>query len=84
MKFSLLLLIKSFFQSITDPRKFYKNVSISKADGLFEINLDKNKLKTPLGTLFRVPTEPLAVVVATEWDSQKEMIKKHSMHLVRF
>ncbi|PIK54925.1 putative ATP synthase mitochondrial F1 complex assembly factor 2-like [Apostichopus japonicus] len=66
---------------IDDPRKFYKNVSISKADGLFEINLDKNKLKTPLGTLFRVPTEPLAVAVATEWDSQKEMIKKHSMHL---
>lgn len=72
------LQIKRFYK---DMKKFYKNVTISKSNGRFEINLDKNKLKTPLGTLFTVPTEPLAVAIATEWDSQQKLIKRHSMYL---
>ena len=50
--------------------------------GGFEINLDKSKLKTPLGTLFKVPNEALALAVANEWQSQNEHIKRHTMHLV--
>ena len=49
----------------------------------FEVNLDQKKLKTPTGGVFRVPTEPLALMVATEWDAQHETINRHSMHLVR-
>ena len=49
----------------------------------FEVNLDQKKLKTPTGAVFRVPSEPLALMVATEWDAQHETINRHSMHLVR-
>lgn len=52
--------------------------------GLFEINLDKRKLKTPGGKLFTVPNEALAIAVATEWDIQKETLKFYTMHLVGY
>ena len=48
----------------------------------FEVNLDQKKLKTPSGVVFRVPTEPLALMVATEWDAQHESINRSNMHLV--
>lgn len=51
--------------------------------GGYEINLDQRKLKTPMGNLFRVPSEALALGVAMEWDSQEATIKRHLMHLVR-
>lgn len=50
--------------------------------GLFEINLDRRKLKTPGGKLFTVPNEALAIAVATEWDAQKDLLKFYTMHLV--
>lgn len=50
--------------------------------GGFEINLDHRKLKTPQAKLFTVPSEALAVAVATEWDSQQDTIKFYTMHLV--
>jgi len=46
--------------------------------------LDKYKLKTPMGQMFRVQSEALAIAVATEWDSQHEFIKKPTMHLVSY
>jgi len=63
------------------PKRFYKNVTITQSNGLYEINLDKSKLKTPLGKVLQVPNEPLAVAVATEWDAQKKNIHLQSMHL---
>ena len=50
--------------------------------GGYEINLDKRKLKTPLGKLFKVPTEVLALAVLTEWHGQTDTIKRHTMHMV--
>ncbi|XP_049557960.1 ATP synthase mitochondrial F1 complex assembly factor 2 isoform X6 [Orcinus orca] len=47
----------------------------------FEINLDHRKLRTPQAKLFTVPSEALAVAVATEWDSQQDTIKTYTMHL---
>ncbi|CAM4709222.1 unnamed protein product [Leuciscus chuanchicus] len=71
-----------YASAITERKKFYENVSISQVDGgLFEINLDKRKLKTPGGKLFTVPNEALAIAVATEWDVQKETLKFYTMHL---
>ncbi|XP_007903962.1 ATP synthase mitochondrial F1 complex assembly factor 2 [Callorhinchus milii] len=65
-----------------DRKKFYKNVSISQGEGgLFEINLDHRKLKTPQGKLFTIPSEALAVAVATEWDSQRNTLQFFAMHL---
>ncbi|XP_061247241.1 ATP synthase mitochondrial F1 complex assembly factor 2 isoform X2 [Bos javanicus] len=49
--------------------------------GGFEINLDHRKLRTPQGKLFTVPSEALAIAVATEWDSQQDTIKMYTMHL---
>lgn len=51
--------------------------------GLFEINLDKRKLKTPGGKLFAVPNEALAIAVATEWDVQRDTLKFYTMHMVQ-
>jgi len=59
------------------PQDFY-----SDSPGGFEINLDHRKLKTPQAKLFTVPSEALAIAVATEWDSQKDTIKFYTMHLV--
>ncbi|MBN3303923.1 ATPF2 factor, partial [Amia calva] len=63
-------------------RKFYQDVSITQGEGgVYEINLDRRKLKTPGGKLFTVPNEALAVAVATEWDLQKDTLKFYTMHL---
>jgi len=59
------------------PQDFY-----SDSPGGFEINLDHRKLKTPQAKLFNVPSEALAIAVATEWDSQKDTIQFYTMHLV--
>ncbi|KPP72472.1 ATP synthase mitochondrial F1 complex assembly factor 2-like [Scleropages formosus] len=66
----------------SERKKFYRDVNISqREDGLFEINLDRRKLKTPGGKLFTVPNEALAVAVATEWDVQKDTLKFYTMNL---
>ncbi|XP_009987721.1 PREDICTED: ATP synthase mitochondrial F1 complex assembly factor 2, partial [Tauraco erythrolophus] len=64
-----------------ERKRFYQNVSISQGEGGFEINLDHRKLKTPQAKIFTVPSEALAIAVATEWDSQKDTIKFYTMHL---
>ncbi|KAH9413658.1 ATP synthase mitochondrial F1 complex assembly factor 2 [Dermatophagoides pteronyssinus] len=75
-----------FSSSLSNPniKRFYKNVHIIKSDchePRYEIILDKRKLKTPKGSVFYVQNEPLASMIATEWDSQKDKIIPTSMHL---
>ncbi|XP_042821880.1 ATP synthase mitochondrial F1 complex assembly factor 2 isoform X1 [Panthera tigris] len=65
----------------SERKRFYQNVSITQGEGGFEINLDHRKLKTPQAKLFTVPSEALAIAVATEWDSQQDTIKFYTMHL---
>ncbi|KAG8542377.1 hypothetical protein GDO81_029909, partial [Engystomops pustulosus] len=72
---------KRYYAPPTERKKFYQNVSIAQGEGGYEINLDHRKLKTPQGKLFTVPSEPLAIAVATEWDSQRDTIKFFTMHL---
>ncbi|ELU12261.1 hypothetical protein CAPTEDRAFT_114697 [Capitella teleta] len=63
-------------------KKFYKNATITHAEGGgFEVNLDKRKLKTPMGNIFKVPNEGLAMAVAGEWNAQDKIIKKYNMHI---
>ncbi|XP_063171016.1 ATP synthase mitochondrial F1 complex assembly factor 2 [Candoia aspera] len=64
-----------------ERKRFYQNVTISQGESGFEINLDHRKLKTPQAKLFTVPSETLALAVATEWDSQRDTIKFYTMHL---
>ena len=63
-------------------KRFYKNTSILSSGNKYEIILDQRKLKTPLGKIFEVNSKPLALAIAHEWDSQKEIINRSGMHLV--
>uniref|UniRef100_A0A8C5PX64 ATP synthase mitochondrial F1 complex assembly factor 2 n=1 Tax=Leptobrachium leishanense TaxID=445787 RepID=A0A8C5PX64_9ANUR len=72
---------RPFSAVATERKRFYENVSISHGEAGFEINLDRRKLKTPLGKVFSVPSEALALAVATEWDSQQDKLKFYTMHL---
>uniref|UniRef100_A0A4W5LW46 ATP synthase mitochondrial F1 complex assembly factor 2 n=1 Tax=Hucho hucho TaxID=62062 RepID=A0A4W5LW46_9TELE len=59
------------YSIVTERKKFYEDVSISHGEGgMFEINLDRRKLKTPGGKLFTAPNEAL-----------KDMLKFFSMHM---
>lgn len=69
--------------SAAPPKRFYKIASILESGGKFEIILDQRKLKTPKGNIFTVESKPLALAVATEWNSQKEKIVQSKMHIVR-
>ncbi|CAD5219168.1 unnamed protein product [Bursaphelenchus okinawaensis] len=68
----------SFFK----PKRFYKEVHVnSNTNGAFEIYLDQRKLKTPQKKTLELYSEPLALAIAHEWDSQKEEIMIPSMRL---
>lgn len=66
---------------MTAPKRFYKNSSVLYSDGKFEITLDQRKLKTPRGALFTVESEPLALAIATEWNSQIDTVERSTMML---
>lgn len=72
----------AYSTAAAEKRKFYQDVSISQGEGgVYEINLDRRKLKTPGGKLFTAPNEALAIAVATEWDAQRDTLKFYTMHL---
>ncbi|XP_011506118.1 PREDICTED: ATP synthase mitochondrial F1 complex assembly factor 2 [Ceratosolen solmsi marchali] len=62
-------------------KRFFRNTGILSNGDKYEITLDQKKLKTPLGKVFEVNSKPLALAVAHEWDSQKELINRNFMHL---
>ncbi|EDW02852.1 ATP synthase mitochondrial F1 complex assembly factor 2 [Drosophila grimshawi] len=68
-------------QYATPPKRFYKTTNVLCTDAGYEVTLDHRKLKTPNGTLFTVKSEPLAIAVATEFDSQKDHIERSRMHI---
>jgi ATP synthase F1 complex assembly factor 2 len=75
-----------FMSSLSNKerKRFYKNVSICESSdqkNMFEINLDKRKLKTPTGKVFQVDNEMLANMICQEWQSQTNVIKLTTMHL---
>ena len=61
------------------PRRFYKQVAVAPRDGGFTILLDGRGAKTPAGAPLVVPTQPLAELVAAEWDAQAEQIDLPAM-----
>ncbi|XP_058057831.1 ATP synthase mitochondrial F1 complex assembly factor 2 [Anopheles bellator] len=63
------------------PKRFYRNTGVISSNGRYEITLDSRKLKTPKGQPFYVESEPLAIAIATEWDAQKEVVDRSTMHL---
>ncbi|KAF0461552.1 ATP12-domain-containing protein [Gigaspora margarita] len=64
-------------------RKFWKEVSILSNKDVYQIALDKRPLKTPGGSPLVIPRSQkyLAVLIAGEWESQKAVLKQHSLPL---
>ncbi|XP_012227833.1 ATP synthase mitochondrial F1 complex assembly factor 2 isoform X2 [Linepithema humile] len=69
------------FIYVATVKRFYRKTNILLSGDKFEIVLDQRKLKTPKGRIFEVNSKPLALAVAAEWDAQKEIIDRGSMHL---
>jgi len=59
-----------------------KSSSSSKGLQWYGITLDGRLLKTPLGTTLSVPSLPLALAIASEWDHQDTSIKPAQMPLM--
>ncbi|KAK2581205.1 hypothetical protein KPH14_008004 [Odynerus spinipes] len=68
-------------RSMATVKRFYRKTNILSNGGKFEITLDQRKLKTPKGKVFEVNNKALALAVATEWEAQKNIIERESMHL---
>jgi chaperone required for assembly of F1-ATPase len=62
------------------PKRFYKLVAVTDQLG---IALDGRNVKTPLKAPLVLPTRPLAVAVAAEWDAQIDVINPHAMPLTK-
>ncbi|XP_076237513.1 ATP synthase mitochondrial F1 complex assembly factor 2 homolog l(2)k14505 isoform X2 [Calliopsis andreniformis] len=71
----------SIVRNMATVKRFYRKANILSSSGKFEITLDQRKLKTPQGKIFEVDSKPLALAIAAEWDSQKEVIDRSNMHL---
>ncbi|KAJ3632471.1 hypothetical protein MTP99_009480 [Tenebrio molitor] len=80
-KHAVLTNVSNFVRCYASRKRFYKNTGILRGEGKFEVTLDQRKLKTPKGNPFIVESEPLALAVATEWNSQKGNITRSKMHL---
>lgn len=63
-------------------KRFYRKTGVLSIGDKYEITLDQKRLKTPLGKVFEVKSKPLALAIAHEWDSQKDVINRNVMHLV--
>lgn len=50
-------------------------------EGGYGVQLDCRHLRTPLRKVFAVPTEPLALAVAQEWNCQGSFVQPTLMHL---
>ncbi|MCE2516603.1 MAG: ATPase [Alphaproteobacteria bacterium] len=65
-------------------KRFWTTTSMKADDGGFAVTLDGRDVKTPNGTVFRAPTEPLAVAIRDEWDAQVEVINPDAMPMFKF
>ena len=64
-------------------KRFYKTVTVCTAEGGFQCKLDDRDVKTPMGKLLVLPTQPLAEKIAAEWDAQVDVVKPQAMHLTQ-
>lgn len=76
-------------------RRFWKSANVQEdKDGRlsnekltpgFLVTLDKRALKTPSGTPLRIPRDRrlLAMLIANEWENQEQVLKQHTLPLVR-
>lgn len=65
------------------PRRVYKDVTVSETDGRFGVYLDGRPVRTPAKAPLLLPTEPLARMIAAEWDAQAEHVRPETMPATR-
>ncbi len=64
-------------------KRFYKIVSTAEKDGGWVVELDGKNVRTPGGLSLTAPVEPLAKVIAQEWDAQETDILPDTMPLTQ-
>ena len=65
------------------PKRFYKEVSITEAEGGFAVLLDGRPVKSPAKQGLTLPTRAMAELVAGEWAAQGERIDAPAMPATR-
>jgi chaperone required for assembly of F1-ATPase len=70
-------------EQVNLPKRFYKQVSVTQADGGFEVQLDGRPVKTPLKRALVMPGEAMAKAVADEWQAQETHIDPGAMIITR-
>ena len=74
---------KGFHEPAEKPRRFYREVAVTEADGGFGVTLDSRNLRTPKAERMLLPTRAAAEQVAEEWAAQGETIEMATMHATR-
>lgn len=64
-------------------KRFYKDVTTAEGENGVAILLDGKPLKTPARNNLVVPTRALALLVAKEWDDQRDVIDPAAMPITR-
>jgi chaperone required for assembly of F1-ATPase len=68
---------------LTEPKRFYREVTVAGGDGAYEVLLDRRPVRTPEGRPLRLPKAPLAEAIAAEWRAQADLIRLPQMPLMR-
>jgi len=63
-------------------RRFYEKAEIKRFEDQFVVELDGKVINTPFRNKLVLPTEPLALAIAYEWDAQEKTIEPVAMPLM--
>jgi chaperone required for assembly of F1-ATPase len=64
-------------------KRFWKETTVGKAEGGFQVLLDGRAVKTPAKSPLVVPSRALADAMAAEWDAQEDAVNPNTMPVTR-
>ncbi|HEX2526793.1 MAG TPA: ATP12 family protein [Geminicoccus sp.] len=64
-------------------KRFYKAVSTARQGQVWQVLLDDKPIRTPMRQLLELPTEALALAIASEWEAQHDEVRAPDMRLTR-
>lgn len=67
----------------TQPKRFYKDVSVARLDQGFSVHLDGRPVRTPGSVVLILPTEAAASLAADEFAAQADTIQPATMPVLR-
>lgn len=65
------------------PKRFYKQAAAASQGNSYAIELDGRTIKTPKRTALGVPTEALAIAIASEWNALADEIDPEKLPLTK-